>query len=104
MDKDTATRLKAYAAHKAALYWKLINVFIQDWYECLELKSLGSSWLLEYPQPKMSRRHWLLSNVTAYHSGSQFPDDMDDTLANDPPDVKDTVNAANDSEMDFDNF
>jgi len=100
MDGVTATGLRAYAARKAALYRKLTNVFIQDWYACLERKSLGSSWLPEYPRPETSQRRRLRSNVEAYHSVSQPQDAMDGALINDPP--SETEDVGGDVETDFD--
>lgn len=85
LDDDTTAGIRAYAARKAALYRKLADIFIQDWYECLILKSLGSDWLSEYPRPEVVRRRKLPSNVAAYHSTSQLPDDINDALPNDPP-------------------
>jgi len=86
MDEDTAAGLEAYAARKSALYRKLINVFHQDWYEGLKLKSLGSDWLSKYTHPTTIRRRRLPSNVAAYHSSPSLDvDNPDDALANDPP-------------------
>jgi len=85
MDEGARAGIKAYAARKAVSYRRLIEIFVQDWYECLKLKSLGSSWLSDYPCPNTSRRRWLQSNVKAYHpSVSAHIDEADEALATDP--------------------
>lgn len=102
IDNVTAAGLSAYAARKAALYQKLVDVFIRDWYECLERKSLGSSWLSGYTRPQMSRRRRLPSNVALYHSTSKSLDDTNDALANDPlSDTEDPADVVYSSETDF---
>ena len=85
LDDNTTAGLRAYAARQAALYRKLTNIFIQDWYSCLALKSLGSDWLSEYPPPEEVQRHRLASNVAAYHSTGPPPADTDEVPANNPP-------------------
>lgn len=103
MNDDTAAGLRAYAARKSALYRKLIDVFIQDWYECLELKSLGTNWLSKYTRPETVRRRRLPSNVEAFHfSPSLFVDNADDTLINDPSNAG--MDAMGDVGMDFVDF
>jgi hypothetical protein len=52
MDDYVANGLVAYSARKAAHFRQLIAVFIQDWYHPLDRKSLGSSWLKNYPCPE----------------------------------------------------
>ena len=52
IDEGTVVGIKAYAACQAVLYRQLVNVFIQDWYETLEHKSLGSHWLPNYTCPE----------------------------------------------------
>jgi len=85
MDEGTRVGIKAYTTRKAALYHQLVEAFIQDWYECLQLKSLGSDWLSDYPSPKTYRRRRLESNVKAYHpSASMHIDETHDNLVNDP--------------------
>ncbi|KAF9781630.1 hypothetical protein BJ322DRAFT_1010663 [Thelephora terrestris] len=94
IDEEITVGMRAYAARQAALYRKLVHVFIADWYECLELKSLGSHWLAKYPRPEAARnrRRRLKSNVKMYHS-SVFPSsagtedipETEDALTDDPP-------------------
>jgi hypothetical protein len=103
IDGDTMTGLRAYAARQAALYCRLVTVFIGDWYECLDRKSLGSSWLSGYERPKAYRRRRLQSNVKTYHpSASAHVDETCEALVNEPPsdadgDFADAVGV----EMDF---
>lgn len=85
MDEGTTSGIRAYAARQAALYCQLVDVFIKDWYECLELKSLGSDWLSAYPRPDICRRRRLRSNVAAYHPLSPNNDETSDALADDFP-------------------
>ena len=86
MRSNVADGLVAYAAHKASLYRKLIAVFLQEWYHPLNRKSLGSSWLKDYPCPEIIQRHRLPSNVAAYHSSTEpYVNNADDTLLNIPP-------------------
>jgi len=87
MDEDTTAGIRAYAARQAALYCQLVDVFIKDWYGCLELKSLGSDWLSAYPRPDIRRRRRLQSNVEAYHNLAPKDDanEMSDTLTDDCP-------------------
>jgi len=107
MDEDTTAGIRAYAARQAALYHRLIKVFIQDWYECLELKSLGSDWLSDYPRPEVSRRRRLRSNVMKYHpSAPGDANTMCEALANDSPsDVEvDFIDAVHDIDAGFDDL
>lgn len=90
MDGDMAAGIRAYTAQQAVLYQKLINIFIQDWYKCLETKSLGSEWLSKYPHPEICQWHWLPLNILAYH----FPTPLD----SDEMDNAVTYNLASDSE------
>jgi hypothetical protein len=55
MDEETTAGVRAYAARQAALYRRLVDIFINDWYACLDLKSLGSDWLPKYkcPEPQV---------------------------------------------------
>lgn len=97
----TVIGLKAYAVRKATLFRRLIVVFLQDWYECLEHKSLGSDWLTRYPRPTFIRRRRLPSMVTAYHFPN--PCDMentDDALASDPSDAE-AMETASDFEKEW---
>jgi len=52
LDEGTTAGLRAYAARKSTLYRELVCVFLQDWYECLKSKSLGSNWLSKYQPPE----------------------------------------------------
>lgn len=56
IDEGTVVGIKAYTARQAVLYRQLVNIFIQDWYEALEHKSLGSHWLPNYTRPETCRR------------------------------------------------
>lgn len=95
LSEDTIAGLKAYAARQAALYHQFIDVFIRDWYECLELKSLSSEWLSDYPRPEIRRRRRLPSNVRVYHpSASTPPDEKNEAVINDPPSDPETDSAA----------
>ena len=86
MDDGVVDRLVAYATRKAAHFQGFITVFLQEWYHPLHRKSLGSSWLKDYPCPKTTQRHRLPSNIAAYHSSAELHvDDMDDALVNNPP-------------------
>ena len=102
-DGDTAAGIKAYAVRQAALYRRLVDVFIHDWYECLELKSLGSGWLSDYSRPKGCRRRRLPSNVREYHPSasvhiSETCGDPADDSSLDEMDSGDATDAAG---MDF---
>jgi len=106
MDEGARAGMKAYAARKAALYRRLIEVFVQDWYKCLELKLLGSSWLSDYPRPNTcgaSRRRQLQSNVKAYHPSASAHIDEANRLADDPSsDIEmDSIDAAGNDKADF---
>ena len=84
-DKTTIAGISAHARKQATVYHKLVNTYVSDWFECLETKSLGSSWLQQYPRPSCTRRHRLPSNVKLYHSKSaptdtSTPDDVDFNL------------------------
>ena len=68
VDNTTKHGISAYAHKQAAIYRKLVDVFILNWYECLKQKSLGSSWLKDYPIPPPVKRQRLTSNVHLYHS------------------------------------
>ena len=84
LEEETAAGLKAYAACKAALYHRLVVVFVEEWYECLDRKSLGSTWLSKYDRPEVCRRRRLPSNVKAYHpSAAVSPEEAEAALAND---------------------
>ena len=86
MRSDVVDGLAAYAARKASVFRKLITVFLQEWYHPLSRKSLGSSWLKDYPYPEIIQRHRLQSNVAAYHSSTQpYVNEADDALLNIPP-------------------
>jgi len=107
MDGDTSAGIRAYAFRKAAHYRRLIDIFLQDWYGCLELKSLGSDWLPKYPRPEFAQRRRLPSNVEIYHSFIPFcaeAEDMDDALVNNPPSDAETdaTHVTGDIETDLD--
>jgi hypothetical protein len=68
MDKTTNRGISAYAYKQATIYRKLVDIFIGDWYWCLKQRSLGLSWLKEYPAPPPNKRLRLASNVQLYHS------------------------------------
>ena len=86
MDEDMSAGVRAYAFRKAAHYRMLVEIFLQDWYKCLELKCLGSSWLSKYPRPESCGRRRLRSNVKAYHSSDpSVEEDTNDALVNNPP-------------------
>ena len=105
MDKEIVAGARAYAARQAALYRKLINIFIQDWYECLETKSLRSGWLSEYPRPEACRRRRLQSNVATYHLFTPHVDDMDSALENNSAsNSEDSVTVTGDSDVKMDFF
>jgi hypothetical protein len=74
VDSTTATGISAYTHKQAAVYREMVAVFVNDWYECLETKSLGSSWLKHYPSPPMIKRCRLVSNVRLYHPTFARPD------------------------------
>jgi len=69
----------------------MTKVFINDWYECLKDKGLGSSWLQRYPAPLSIKRRRLVSNARRYHLTSMQPttddldyeDNQDDTISAD---------------------
>ena len=86
MCSDVVDGLAAYTARKASVFRKLITVFLQEWYHPLSRKSLGSSWLKDYLCPEIVQRHWLQSNVVAYHSSTQpYVNEADNALLNIPP-------------------
>ena len=68
VDATTGLGISAYAHKQAAVYRKLVNIFVGDWYECLHKKSLGLPWLEKYPAPSPNKRQRLPSNVQLYHS------------------------------------
>ena len=70
MDSITATGISAYAHKQAAMYRKMINVFVDDWYQYLDTNSLGSSWLSHYCGPPATKRRRLPSNVHLCRSAS----------------------------------
>jgi hypothetical protein len=67
VDKRTLAGISSYAYKQVAIYRKLIAVFVSDWYKCLETKSLGSSWIHQYPRPPSTKRRRLVSNVRLHH-------------------------------------
>ena len=100
LDGRTVAGIKAYAARQAAFYRKLIDVFIQDWYGCLELKSLGTDWLSQYSRPTTCQRRRLESNVKAYHTSTfVHVDDEDSALVNDPLSDVETSSAGDPSDF-----
>ena len=84
VDSVTMAGICAYAYKQAAVYRKMVDVFIDDWHECLRTKSLGSSWLQHYSSPPPDKRHHLVSNVQLYHSAFAQPDTDADIGGLDP--------------------
>jgi hypothetical protein len=78
-DNVTMAGISAYAHKQASLYRKLVDIFINDWYECLKAKSLGSPWLEAYPVPPPAKRRRLVSNVKRYHDTSNPPIDVSES-------------------------
>jgi len=82
LNRNVAAGISAYAHRQAELYRQLSNACVHDWYESLELKSLASTWLLEYSCPSTSRRcrrrRRLISNVRLYHSTDVSSSDDED--------------------------
>ena len=68
VDGDVAAGISAYGWRQAAVYRQLIMACLADWYEFLKSKSLGSSWLSNYPRPPTLHYCQLISNVSLYHS------------------------------------
>ena len=105
MDEETTAGVRAYAARQAALYRRLVDVFVNDWYAYLDLKSLGSDWLSKYKCPEGRRRRRLQSNVTVYHpTASAHVDETYGAPTDDPPsDVEtDSADVMSDVEVGFD--
>jgi hypothetical protein len=73
---DGATRagISAYAYKQAAVYHKLVDVFVNDWYQHLQQKDPDLPWLGRYDSPLPAKRGRLLSNIRLYHSGSDIDD------------------------------
>lgn len=91
-DNVTIGGISAYARKQAAIYRKLVGIFIESWYECLQEKSLGKSWLCRYRPPPPTKRGVLTSNVRRYHSTSVPPTDLpDDVEVGDDSDAKPSV-------------
>ena len=70
VDDTTNHGIGAYAFKQAAIYRKMVDMFVGDWYRCLKEKSLGLSWLEKYPTPSPATRQRLVSNVQLYHANS----------------------------------
>ena len=68
VDGDVAASISAYGWRQAVVYCQLVMACLADWYEFLKSKSLGSSWLSNYPRPPTLRYRRLISNVGLYHS------------------------------------
>ena len=77
VDHTTNLGISAYAYKQAAMYRQLVVIFIRDWYNCLKQRSLGSSWLKQYPAPREAKRQRLTSNVQLYHYTLAPPPDLD---------------------------
>jgi hypothetical protein len=65
----------AYAYKQVAVYHKMIEVFVTDWYECLENKLLGSPWLHSHPSPPQPNNaalfRWHICTIPPLHSRMQ---------------------------------
>ena len=70
IDETTAAGITAYAYKQASIQREMIEVFIDDWYEPLGQKSLGSDWLGAWAAPSGNKRQRLPSNVRLFHSDS----------------------------------
>lgn len=70
IDETTALGIVAYAYKQANIQRRMVKVFIDDWYDALDQRSLGSSWLSEYSRPSKDKHRRLISNVGRYHSDS----------------------------------
>ena len=68
VDGDVAASISAYGWRQAVVYCQLVMACLADWYEFLKSKSLGSSWLSNYPRPPTLHYCRLVSNVGLYHS------------------------------------
>lgn len=99
--------MRAYAARQASLYRRRIDAYVEDWYECLELKALGSDWLKSYPRPEFRQRRRLRSNVAAYHPSAFEDVDFDqsfEALVNDPQSEAEADSIAPDSDVEMDSM
>ena len=63
MDGITTTSISTYTHKQATMYHKVINIFVDDWYQYLKTNSLGSSWLSHYHGPPATKWHCLPSNM-----------------------------------------
>ena len=70
MDSITTTGISAYAHKQAAMYHKMINVFVDGWYQYLNTNSLGSSWLSHYCGLPATKQHRLPLKVHLCRSAS----------------------------------
>lgn len=107
LEGATMAGIKAYAAYQASIYRRMVSVFLQDWYECLERKSLGSDWLTDYTRPEVCRRRRLPSYVTLYHPSAPSdlaPDELDGALVNDPQSDVEMRSVGPESDVDMDCF
>ena len=77
VDTLTANGIAAYTRKQAAVYRKLVKIFVDDWHECLTSRSLGSPWIEKYSTPPTIKRHRLVSNVQLYHSSPPPSDDAE---------------------------
>ena len=87
LDADTVAGITAYAHKQAATQREMIRSFFNHWYQVLKDRSLGSSWLSDYPCPPESQRHRLPSNVQLYHPGARTSTDVLDVLNTSPDDL-----------------
>jgi hypothetical protein len=70
----TRAGISAYTYKQAAVYHKLVDVFVNDWYQHLQQKDPDLPWLGRYDSPLPAKRGRLLSNIRLYHSGSDIDD------------------------------
>ena len=80
----TTAGIAAYAYKQADTQRRLVEVFINDWYEVLDGQPLPVPWLRKYPRPPKNQRHRLVNNVQLYHSPSTGPH-VDTGIDNIPP-------------------
>ena len=73
-DAQTQVGVSSYAFKQADIRRRLMETCLGDWFNILEVHSLGSSWLRRFPRPPDNKCHRLLSNVKLYHSTPSVPD------------------------------
>ena len=65
--------IAAYAYKQADLLRRMIDIFIDDWYNLLEKVPVEIPWLRNFPRPHWAKRRRLVSNVQLYHSSCYTP-------------------------------